>query len=98
MSTVNFAEVMTKLHDYGAPIEVIVSEAETIGLTLVDYSKELAVDTASLRAVTRAYGLSLGDRACLALSQQRGLPAMTADAAWAKMPGFDIELIRRKAT
>jgi ribonuclease VapC len=41
------------------------------------------------------YGLSLGDRACLALALTRGEPAVTADRQWAQLDlGIRIELIR----
>jgi PIN domain nuclease of toxin-antitoxin system len=41
------------------------------------------------------FGLSLGDRACLALARMRRLPAVTADRAWARLDlGIAIELVR----
>jgi ribonuclease VapC len=49
---------------------------------------------AGLRASTRTFGLSLGDRCCLALAQVRGAAVVTADQSWKKLKGFDIKLIR----
>ena len=47
------------------------------------------------RPKTDPLGLSLGDRACLALAQARGLPTLTADRAWRELRiGVDIEVIR----
>jgi ribonuclease VapC len=44
---------------------------------------------------TMPSGLSLGDRACLALARLRDLPAVTADRAWAKLDlGIPIEVVR----
>lgn len=43
---------------------------------VLPFSGEDALEVARLRALTRAYGLSFGDRACL------GLPALTAERAW----------------
>ena len=45
-----------------------------------------AVEFARLRPLTRAHGLSLGDRACLALA-----PVVTADTAWSRL-GLRIDL------
>jgi PIN domain nuclease of toxin-antitoxin system len=39
----------------------------------------------------RSHGLSLGDRACLALAQSTGLPVLTADRAWRGV-GLDVEI------
>jgi ribonuclease VapC len=48
-----------------------------------------------LRASSRAFGLSLCDRACLALAQSLALPALTADRSWARLDlGIAIEVIR----
>jgi PIN domain nuclease of toxin-antitoxin system len=44
-----------------------------------------------LRTDTRRRGLSLGDRACLALAETPGLPAVTADRHWAQ-PGLSIDI------
>ena len=47
------------------------------------------------RNVTRAAGLSLGDRACLALAKSQGGLVLTADRVWATLDiGVEIELIR----
>lgn len=51
--------------------------------------------TSVLRAVTRRYGLSLGDRACLALAMREQSRVLTADRAWLKLHlGVDIAVIR----
>jgi ribonuclease VapC len=58
--------------------------------TIVD-----AVLCAKLRPETRHIGLSLGDRACLALAQRLGARALTADQQWTKLNlGIPIEVIR----
>ena len=48
-----------------------------------------------LRPTTRALGLSLGDRACLALAAELGAVAVTTDREWAKSDvGAVVEVIR----
>ena len=50
---------------------------------------------ARLRVLTRSAGLSLGDRACLALAQRLGLEAVTAERAWAGLElGVTVRVIR----
>jgi len=50
---------------------------------------------ARLRAATRAQGLSLGDRACLATGLRLGWPVITADRSWAIVDvGVTVHLIR----
>ena len=46
-------------------------------------------------SMTRPYGLSLGDRACLALAIQRKAAVYTTDAAWKNLNlGIEINVIR----
>jgi ribonuclease VapC len=94
LSTVNFAEIITKLCERGMPQDLARTAIETIGVEVVDFSVEHACITGDLRNSTRSAGLSLGDRACLALAQHRNLPAMTADTAWGQLPGFNVIVIR----
>ena len=54
-----------------------------------------ALSAAALLPQTRRLGLSLGDRACLALARTRGKPAVTADRAWAELDvDITVRLIR----
>ena len=65
------------------------------GVEIIDFGLDLADRTGELRRETRHLGLSLGDRACLALAESEGLPAMTADKKWAGANlGVDIRIIR----
>lgn len=94
LSTVNFAEVVAKLTERGMPIAEARAAVEATGVKLIDFDADQAAMTGELRPETRAIGLSLGDRACLGLARMRGLPALTADTAWAQAPGFQVVLIR----
>jgi ribonuclease VapC len=82
MSTVNLTEVVTKMIDIGIPEDDAWREAIDLVPRVVDFGPELCRRAAQLRSSTRALGLSLGDRACLALAQHLGLPTVTADQAW----------------
>ncbi|MGC1467364.1 MAG: type II toxin-antitoxin system VapC family toxin [Pseudolabrys sp.] len=95
VSAVNHAEVMTKLIERGMDGALAKSTILKIGLEIVDYGIDLADRTGELRRHTQHLGLSLADRACLALAQHEGLPAVTADRKWAQVDiGVDIRLIR----
>ena len=95
ISAVNVAEVETQLLLHGASLDVVRTVLDLVGLEIVDFDRELADLTASFAAPSRHLGLSLGDRACLALAFRDGKPAVTADRAWqqAKL-GVQIQLIR----
>jgi PIN domain nuclease of toxin-antitoxin system len=94
LSTVNFAEVVTKLCERGMPAGEARGAIEATGVEVVDFGVDQACLAGELRNATRSAGLSLGDRACLALARLRGLPAITADTAWGQLSGFDIIVIR----
>lgn len=95
ISTVNLAEVVTYAIRTGETLESTRTKIGGLGLALVDYTEELAVQTGALVAVTKPYGLSLGDRACLATAASEGIPVLTAERSWANLNlGVAIQLIR----
>jgi ribonuclease VapC len=100
ISAVNIAEVVAKLRDANAPettIRQVLNRLAARGLEVVPFDEALALATGFLRPVTRVFGLSLGDRACLALGQLRKQPVLTADRGWADVAsivGLDIRVIR----
>ena len=57
---------------------------------------DAAYAAAALHTQTKQFGRGLGDRSCLALALQLGLPAVTADKEWrkVKIKGLKIEQIR----
>ena len=95
MSAVNATEVIAKLIDRGASREQAREQLESYGLAIRPFDESLAVEAGFLRAATRQYGLSLGDRACLALALRERIPVVTADRAWSQLDlGLDIQVIR----
>ena len=95
ISATNFSEVLSKLVDVGLGDEAAVSAFNALMLTVVPVDAAQAQYAGLLRRQTRKYGLSLGDRACLALAAAREFPAATADRAWAKLDlGIEIRVIR----
>lgn len=95
IGAVNFSEIIGKLVDKGLDAASVDAALAGIGLDVVDFDQEQARDAGLLRADTRKHGLSLGDRACLALGRSRGVPVLTADRVWAAASvGVEIRLIR----
>ena len=71
ISTVNYSEVVTKLALRNRSPQRILDELTEFELEVVDFNRALAEDAGLLATATRGQGLSLGDRACLALARRR---------------------------
>ena len=95
ISAVNFCEILTKLHDDGLNAAQADAALSVMELRVVAFDSARARAAALLRSATRHAGLSLGDRACLALGAERGCPVVTADRVWAALDiGVEIIVIR----
>ena len=95
VSSVNHAEVLRRMAVGGMPLEEAEADLSTLGYAVEPFSRRQAVLAAGLYPDTRHLGLSLADRACLALAMNRGLPVYTADRAWAELQvGVEIRMIR----
>jgi ribonuclease VapC len=68
ISSVNLCEVFTKLLEDGLHGDAIVESFNALEIEVVDFNVDHALKAAELRSVTRHLGLSLGDRACIALA------------------------------
>ena len=79
---VNLAEIVSTLVDRGMAAERAHLAAMRLGFSVAPLDEELARIASELRPTTRAAGLSLGDRCCLALGRQRRAIVLTADRAW----------------
>ena len=95
MSALNASEVVKFLIDKKG---YLIDEAKGILNQLIGeiipFTAEQAYHAAELYLANKEYGLSLADRACLALSLVTGAPIYTADKIWSKVQGFHIILIR----
>jgi PIN domain nuclease of toxin-antitoxin system len=95
ISVVNLVEVGTKLIDNGMSFEAAQEAIELLELAIEEFDLSLAELAIQLRPATKGVGLSLADRACLALAVRLEAVAMTADKVWASVNvGCQIELIR----
>ncbi len=94
ISAVNYAEVISKLIDFGNSASVALASARQLNLTVAPLDHATAMRAGALHEHTQKRGISLGDRACLALAQALDLPVLTADRAWASLDlGVEVVLI-----
>jgi ribonuclease VapC len=94
MSAVNLAEVYAKIEARGLSLSEVAAGLLALGLGVVSFTEGDARRSAALYSRARRLGLSLGDRACLALGIHLGLPVLSADQAWKAFPGVRLEIIR----
>ena len=94
-STVNLAEVQGKLVTLGlAPSDAWEATLSPIREAAA-FTAEHAEAAGNLITKTRPLGLSLGDRACLALGLALSAPVYTADKSWKSLKmGLRIHVIR----
>jgi len=95
LGTVNLAEVHERMLSRGARVEEAWIWIEGLGCEVCPFTVDQARTAAELRSITRPFGLSLGDRACLALAIERKATVYTTDRVWKNLDlGIDIEVIR----
>ena len=96
MSSVNVSEVAAILLDSDMSVQECQSVVEPLVDTIIDFDTEQSFLAGDLRKYTKKLGLSLGDRACIALGIQMKLPVYTADKIWNNLDidSVDIRLIR----
>jgi len=94
-SSVNVAEVQTKLLGRGWTSDAAWEDATSPVREIVAFDEEQARIAGDLATRTRHLGLSLGDRACLALGSVLNVPVYTAEKAWKKFKvSVKVQLIR----
>jgi PIN domain nuclease of toxin-antitoxin system len=94
-STVNLAEVQSKLVKNGHPSDEAWEDALSSVTAVEPFTSEQAKIAGSLIATTAKYGLSLGDRSCLALAIALKAPVYTTEQSWKNLKvGVQIHVIR----
>ncbi|WP_152048698.1 type II toxin-antitoxin system VapC family toxin [Aureimonas psammosilenae] len=97
VSAVNVQELLAKLITKGMSPHHARETVRSLDLECHAHTLEAAEAAAELIAQTRAKGLSLGDRSCLALARKMNMPAITADRIWAELAdaaGVAVTVIR----
>jgi PIN domain nuclease of toxin-antitoxin system len=95
IGAVNAAEVQSKLVELGLSRHAAEAKIRFLGCPILPFSDVQAIEAGSLIALTQSVGLSLGDRACLALAIDRKATVYTTDRIWTELDlGIQIEAIR----
>lgn len=95
LSTVNLVEVLARLAEGGVTSERALAKIARLEISIRPFDAATAAEAARLRPLTKHRGLSLADRACLALGHLQNMPVLTADRLWADLDlGIDIRMIR----
>jgi PIN domain nuclease of toxin-antitoxin system len=97
ISSVNLGEVYSTLLDAGVPFEEVKRAMARLDFREIDFGPDHAAHAGQLRPLTRRFGQSRGDRACLAESQISGLPILSCDRQMGQAAtalGIDIRMIR----
>lgn len=82
ISAVNYAEVISKLVERGATLAQAQTMLRIMDIAVAEFDRVMAERAGELRSTTRRAGLSLGDRACIALAEREKIPALTGDRRW----------------
>jgi PIN domain nuclease of toxin-antitoxin system len=95
MSAVNLSEVLGLFARDGKDTHIVAGWLRQLPVEIVPFDRQQAAESAALRLQTDRHGLSSGDRACLSLGLERGIPVLTADKAWKKIRlPLEVHLIR----
>lgn len=100
VTAANHCEVVTKALDRGVEVSALMQLLAQLDYTVIDVTAEDGMVAGLMRPSTRALGLSLGDRLCLAAAKRLHAPVLTADRPWlglAPSLGLDIRSIRPDA-
>jgi PIN domain nuclease of toxin-antitoxin system len=95
ISAANFSEVVSKLADLGLTEVETNTVLASIELEVLDFTRAHAYQAGRIRPQTRTAGLSIADRACLAVAKSLELPVLTGDHSWSRVEvGVKVELFR----
>lgn len=92
LSTVNLSEVIGRFTRDGHDAEIVISNIRSTAIQIIPFDESQATIAASIQPSTQPQGLSLGDRACLALAISKEIPALTADKIWQSVD-LQVEII-----
>lgn len=98
IGAVNACEVVGKLTSAGMTLDDARSSIELTSVEILSFDEKAAFTAGGLIVETKKLGLSLGDRACLALGLMLNQTVVTAEQSWRKLKlPVTVEVIREGA-
>ena len=95
ISAVNYSEVVSWLAERGSTVEDTEKVVGLFDLAVEAFDRARAKAAGLLAAKTTRRNISFGDRACLALAVELGMPVVTGDRTWRDLDiGVEVRLIR----
>lgn len=95
LSTMNLGEIVSRLSEKGLSAGAVALAIAPLLDSCVALTPGQAIQAGLWRAETKRFGLSMGDRICLALGLELGAEVYTADRAWANLDiGVKVRVIR----
>ncbi|MDG1437117.1 MAG: type II toxin-antitoxin system VapC family toxin [Rickettsiaceae bacterium] len=85
ISSVNLCELVSILAKNSIPENAIDDIINDIVPEIIPFCENLGVKAGKLSSFTKEYGLSLGDKACIATAEYYSMEVYTADKIWAKL-------------
>lgn len=85
ISSVNLSELIAVLSRAGVSENDIDEIITDLVPEIVPFCENISIKTGKLSKLTQGYGLSLGDRACLATGNYYQMDIYTADKIWAEL-------------
>ncbi len=84
----SFSELVAVLVRSSIPESEIDEIITDIVPEIIPFSENIAIDAGKFPNKAQEYGLSLGDRACLATGQYYDMEIYTADKVWTKLQKY----------
>jgi ribonuclease VapC len=91
ITTINYSEVLKKTIERGGTGDAAASFVRGLSIAIIPFDEALAAVSADLYPQTKEFGLSLADRACLALGIQRNCKVLTSERRMA-LPSLSIKV------
>ena len=89
---IHLTEAITKLRRKGGEPRLVERYLRGLPMPVLPWSEELAWESRDMAPLAWTHGISLADRACLAMARHLDAVAMTSDTEWANLK-LDVRVV-----